>query len=221
MEEQRAQISMMMLIVLLAIILGVFAFIVYGFVQQRPFPPPNIVEVNGQPITLSVNPDERADIVGDPQPIVPVVEEAPAQPVPEAETVSLDAAPTADPAAAPAAEVVVPTGGGTGGSPDGMYIFHWHTVQANDTLYSLAKQFNTTIPLLARFGTATLIPGNQVLITQANPAYCPSSNWYIARAGDSPGGIAAKYNTTLDVLNQLNGWNGVYAVYETNVICVP
>ena len=215
MEEQRAQISMIMLIVLLAIILGAFAFLVYVFVEQRPFPPDNVVDVNGQPVTLSINPDERAIIVENPVP-TPMPTEVPPPPVTEVEPAAPDPTPTTAPAV-----VVAPEASGSGGTPDQMFIFSNHTVQANDTLYSLAHQYNTTIPLLARFGTSTLIPGHSVVITQANPAYCPNSNWYIAREGDSPGGIAAMYNTTLDVLNQLNRWNGVYAVYETNVICVP
>ena len=210
MEEQKAQISMIMLIVLLAVILGAFAFMIYLAVRERPFPVNTQVEVAGQMITLAIDPNERVEIVGDAAPPAPVVLEVAPEATPVPEVVTLEEVAT------PIPEVL-----GAGGSPEDMFVYQWHVVQANDTLYSLANQFNTTIPLLARFGTSTLIPGDQVLITMANPAYCPSSGWYIAREGDSPGGIAAMYNTTLDVLNQLNNWNGVYAVYETNVVCVP
>ncbi len=212
MQEQKAQYSMVMLIVFLAVILGVFAFAIYLFIQGRPLPEETAVLVGDQTISLSIDPNARAEIVGDVATPPPVVEEVPVEAAPE--TVTLEEA-TAVPAAPETAQE------GQGGTPSEMYIYTQHVVQGTDTLFSLANQYGTTIPLMARFGTAVLLPGASVTITQANPAYCPTSGWYIAREGDTPGGIAAAYNTTLENLDQLNRWGGVYAVYETDVVCVP
>lgn len=227
MQEQKTQISVVMLIIILAIILGAFVFIVFLVIQGRPMPANTAVLVGDQTVNLSVDPNNRVEVIGEivtepvvePVPEEPVVEEVPAEPVAEEETVVLEeatAVPQPEPTAVPVQETQ-----GVGGVVGNMYIFSQHTVQASDTLYSLAKQYNTTIPLLARFGTATLVPGQSVTITQANPSYCPNSRWYIAREGDTPGGLAATYGTTLDVLDQLNGWQGNYSVLETAVICVP
>ena len=233
MQEQKTQISVVMLIIILAIILGAFVFVIFLVIQGRPTPANTAVPVGDQMVNLSVDPNNRVEVVGEivaePVPEENVVEEAPAEPVAEPESVVIEEA-TAVPAPEGQTEVIEPTAvpeqdtqgvGGVSTSTSNMYIFSQHTVQASDTLFSLANQYGTTIPLLARFGTATLIPGQSVTITQANPAYCPSSGWYIAREGDTPGGIAAKYGTTLDVLDQLNGWGGNYSVLETAVICVP
>ena len=231
-NQQRAQMSIVMLIIVLAIVFGVFAFAIYQFVRTRPIPPATDILVDSQTISLSVNPDERVEIIGDPPPPAepePVVEEAPAEAAPEGEAAVAEEAPAEEAPAAeappteaqPAAETVQDTQGVGGAVATDMYIFTQHVVQGSDTLFSLANQYNTTIPLIARFGTSTLIPGQSVTITQANPAYCPTSGWYIAREGDTPGGIAAAYGTTLETLDQLNRWGGVYAVYETDVVCVP
>jgi spore germination protein YaaH len=81
---------------------------------------------------------------------------------------------------------------------------------------------NTTIALLARFGTAKLIPGQTVVITTANPNFCPNRRTYIVEEWDTAFAIATRYGITVQELAAMNGYpDGNMPVYVTDVICVP
>lgn len=211
MQQQRTLNQMGILIVFILLLFCIWMVLVAVVVMQRPSLAANQVIVDDEIITLAINRDDVAEIVGDPV----AVQEAPVEPVPEPVEVQVEAAP-AEPL-----PTATPEGFGSGGMATEKYIFSKHVVQPTDTLYSLAAAFNTTIPLLARFGTSTLIPGTEVVITQANPAYCAPAVSYIVHQGDTPGSIAAMYGITVEELAAMNGAQGTLAVYETDVICVP
>ena len=194
------------LIVFVLLLFCIWMAFVSVAVMQRPSLAANQVWVDDQIITLAIDHDDVAEIVGDPV----AVQEMPVAPE------QVEVVPTTEPV-----PTVTPAGIGPGGMAGEKYIFSRHIVQPSDTLYSLAAAFNTTIPLLARFGTSTLIPGMEVLITQANPAYCAPAVSYIVHEGDTPGSIAAMYGITVEELAAMNGQQGTLAVYETDVICVP
>lgn len=107
--------------------------------------------------------------------------------------------------------------------PVDQVILQPYTVGPGDTLYSISNRFNTSIPLMARYGidATDIVPGNVIQIPVANPAYCPGSQPYVVLRGDSLSSIARKCGTTVDVLKQLNGFGDVFRLDETSVICVP
>ncbi len=87
-------------------------------------------------------------------------------------------------------------------SPEGTY-----TVVSGDSLYSIAKKFNTTVDELKRLNnlSSTLLNIGQVLIVPSNDLI-PEENYkiYTVVAGDSLYRIALKNNTTVDEIKKIN-----------------
>lgn len=87
-----------------------------------------------------------------------------------------------------------------------------YIVQKNDSLYSIAEKFNTTVQELKRLNNLTsntLQIGQELLIkdnqTQPSPIpSTPSTNTYTVKRGDSLWSIAQQYNTTVQELKNLN-----------------
>jgi len=213
--------NLLLLLMIMAIILAVGVFMVIMVVSRRPSPGDRTVNVNGEFVLLEVDPNSRPVVQTAP---APAIEEAPAEqpavePVVTEETeVTLDEPATA----VPQSEATAETTGGIGGAIEEKYIFTNYVVQPQDTLYSLARRNNTTIALLARFGTATLIPGQTVVITTANPNFCPGQRPYIVQEGDTAFAIATRYGITVQQLAEMNGYpDGNIPLYVTDVICVP
>ncbi|HID50929.1 MAG TPA: LysM peptidoglycan-binding domain-containing protein [Anaerolineae bacterium] len=212
--------SLVLLLMIMAIILAVGVFMAIMVVNNRPTPSERTVNVNGEFVTLEVDPNNRPIIQPD---AVPAAEEAPAPEtvVVEETEVTLEEQPTAVPEAQPQADTEAAGKGGSANIGD-KYIFTDHVVQPQDTLYSLAMNNNTTIALLARFGTAKLIPGQTVVITTANPNFCPGKRTYIVEEWDTAFAIANRHGITVQQLAQMNGYpDGNMPVYVTDVICVP
>lgn len=108
-------------------------------------------------------------------------------------------------------------------SPDPVIFIDPYIVQSGDSLYSIAEQQNSSIELMALWGISAenLVPGQPIRLPVANPAYCPGSRAYVVRDKDTAFRIAVQFNTTADVLQQMNGLDANYTVYTTQVICVP
>jgi LysM repeat protein len=207
---------------LLAIILAMAGAVAYFYLSARPDYPEGtfVTTVEDTKILVSSNPKRAVQIVstppapeviggeggtggaegGDPTPVpVPSLEPTPVE-VPTL-------VPTLIPTAVPVAQVILQA----------------YTVQPGDTLYSISNRFNTTIALMARYGidSTDIIAGNVIQVPVANPAFCPGSQPYVVREGDTLSGIARKCGTTVDTLKQLNGFGDVFRLDETSVICVP
>lgn len=80
-----------------------------------------------------------------------------------------------------------------------------YTVQPGDTLWAIAKRYNTTVDVLKSLNglTSDLLGIGQILkipISQTTP-YIE----YKVKSNDTLWGIARRYNTTVDALKQLNG----------------
>lgn len=79
-----------------------------------------------------------------------------------------------------------------------------YTVKSGDSLYSIARRYNTTVDELRRLNnlTSTSLSIGQVL--KVPTATDTSSQTYTVKSGDSLYSIARKYNTTVDELKRLN-----------------
>lgn len=79
-----------------------------------------------------------------------------------------------------------------------------YTVKKGDTLYSIAKQFNTTTSALINnnnLSTSVLSIGQELKIPTSNNVVTQT---YIVKKGDNLYSIAQKYNTTVDSIKRKN-----------------
>ena len=78
-----------------------------------------------------------------------------------------------------------------------------YVVQSGDSLYSIARKFNTTVDELKSLNnlTSNLLQINQVLKI---PSSSDIPTTYTVVAGDNLYSIARKFNTTVDNLKTLN-----------------
>lgn len=76
---------------------------------------------------------------------------------------------------------------------------HIYTVKAGDTLWNIAKRYNTTVEKLMELNNLStdLIMIGQKLIV-------PNDNIYVVKAGDTLWNIAKRHNTTVENLMRLN-----------------
>ena len=79
-----------------------------------------------------------------------------------------------------------------------------YSVIKGDTLYSIAKKFNTTVNNIKNFNnlTSDILSIGQILNLTANST--PSVNTYIVKKGDTLYSIAKKLDTTVELLKKLN-----------------
>lgn len=86
-----------------------------------------------------------------------------------------------------------------------------YTVKTGDSLWSIAKQLNTTVDQLKQLNnlSGNLLTVGQVLKVPTGVPEQPTGDYkiYIVQSGDSLYQIASKYNTTVDTLKSLNSIN--------------
>ena len=97
-------------------------------------------------------------------------------------------------------KAIVEYAGGTYYSLDNS---NYYTVKKGDTLYSIAKKFNTDINELKNINNlvSNLISVGQNLII---PTFLNQDSEYIVKKGDTLYSIAQKYNTSVDNLKSIN-----------------
>ena len=103
-------------------------------------------------------------------------------------------------------------------------IFKEYVVQQGDSLYSIGREQNSSIELMAVYGIDgdDMVPGkNLPQLPYANPAYCPGNRAYVVRDHDTIFGVATAFNTTPQAIAQLNGFDQNYVIKTTEVICIP
>ena len=92
-------------------------------------------------------------------------------------------------------------------SPGGQ-LENTYTVVSGDSLYSIARRFNTTVAELRRLNnlTSDLLQVGQVLIIKDVNIPTPDNNYitYVVKSGDSLYKIAQQYNTTVKELIEIN-----------------
>lgn len=94
--------------------------------------------------------------------------------------------------------------GGYDYTPPGV-IDNYYIVQKGDTLYSIARRFNTTVDELKRLNNLTsntLSVGTRLLISEVSEVY-PTATYKVIK-GDTLYSIAQKFNTTVNDIIKLN-----------------
>lgn len=208
MQQMEVKPYVFFTIIILAIVLAIGVFLTVIYLQNRPPDNAQTITVEGQEIVVKPAPESQVVIVAQPAPesVQPTGGEPPAQIA------------ATEPPPPPSTETPIPPTA----VPD-EYIFINHTVIGTDTLFSLSRQYNTSIPLMARFGisSAVMIVGNTLSIPVANPGHCPGYRPIVVVQGDTPSGISARAGITLEEFGRINGLDANYSIYETQVVCIP
>ncbi len=218
MQQPQVKPYVLITIIILAIVMAFGVFLTVMYLQRRPPDNSYTVNIEGQDIVVNPDPDKAVIIVpqggGNGETIIvePPVE-PPVQQIVPTDTPVPPPPPTSTPVPVP--PTAVPQAS--------MYTFISHTVVGNDTLYSLARQYNTSIPLMARFGISSseMVVGNVLSIPVGNPAYCPGYRPYVVIEGDTPLGVSLNAGLTLEEFGRINNLDANYSIYETQVVCIP
>ena len=100
-----------------------------------------------------------------------------------------------------------------------------YIVQRGDSLYSIAKRFNTTVQNIVNnngISNPNLIyPGQSLIIAKSTANIQTKYMSYRIKRGDTLWGIANKYNTTVNELAYINGIRNVNRIYINQVIRIP
>jgi LysM repeat protein len=200
-------------VIILAIVLAFGVFLTVMYLQDRPEDNSYVVNVDGQDIVVNPDPNKVVIIVSQEPPPTPVIEQPVSSPTPIVVTNTPEAPLVATPL--PITLTPVPQ--------TSMYIFINHTVTGTDTLYSIANSYNTSIPLMARFGISSvdIVVGNTISIPVANPDYCPGMKACVVIEGDTPFGLASSAGISLEEFGRINNLDANYSIYETQVVCLP
>jgi LysM repeat protein len=193
-------------VIIVAIILAMGVFLAILFVQNRP--PVGTYEVTVEGVTITIRQDPNLEVI-----ILPGQGQGGELEQPDQEIVIL---PTEPPPPPPTETPVPPTA-------VNQVTFINHQVSSGETLFSLANRYNTTIPLMARYGisAANLIPGQVISIAVANPDYCPGRRAYVVREGDSAFGISRAAGISLEQFQQINNFDANHVLRFTDVVCLP
>jgi LysM repeat protein len=104
--------------------------------------------------------------------------------------------------------------------------FDRYTVQAGDTLYSIANRFGTTVDaLVALNGLADpsfIYVGQVLLVPGAEQPTPPSDSLlHVVQAGDTLYSIAWRYGTTVNELARLNNIANPWFIYTGQKLLIP
>lgn len=97
-----------------------------------------------------------------------------------------------------------------------------YVIQSGDTLSELAARYNTTVDKLVELNGIDdpdlIYPGNEIIIKAGSSMDDDSDVVYQVRSGDTLSGIAARYNTTVDRLAEVNGINNPDLIYPNTIL---
>ncbi|MGE4283514.1 MAG: LysM peptidoglycan-binding domain-containing protein [Clostridia bacterium] len=102
-----------------------------------------------------------------------------------------------------------------------------HVIQAGDTLGKIARQYNTTVQAIISVNQGinpyTLRIGQQICIPTVQQEYpsCPTTNYYVVKAGDTLESIAGYFNITVENLLQSNLGIEPEDLYQDMYLCIP
>lgn len=110
--------------------------------------------------------------------------------------------------------IFIPTGTSSGGTTA-------YTVRSGDTLYSIARRYNTTV---AAIQTANSLSGTRIYTGQLlniPTSGSPQPRTYVVKAGDYLSAIAARYGVTTAALATANGITNPSLIYPGQVLVIP
>ncbi len=101
-----------------------------------------------------------------------------------------------------------------------------YTIDPGDTLYSLARRYNTTVSALVsanpNINPDNLRIGEQICVPrQERFPSCPEGNFYTVRASDTLYSIARRFNISVDDLQEANPFVEPETLQIGEVICIP
>jgi len=100
--------------------------------------------------------------------------------------------------------------------PSGLSLVNSYIVSSGDTLYSIAKKFDTTVPKLKEANNLT---SNMLSVGQKLIIPIDEENTYVVKAGDTLYSIAREFNTTVDEIKRLNNMtNNVLTIGQILII---
>lgn len=161
-----------------------------------------------------------------PRPAVETQSEAPT-PTPVTPTAEPTAIP---PTATPEPVIIAPTTAPTVGCNGVTTVAH--TVQAGETLYGLAEQYNTTVVKMAECDIASgdMRPGNVIYVPQntgsgiiitGNVTCNANSQTHIVQQGENVFRIGLRYGVDKDAIRVANNLNVNYLIYPGDILCIP
>lgn len=100
-----------------------------------------------------------------------------------------------------------------------------YIVKKGDTLYSIAKRYNTTVQKIVNNNNIRnpnlIYPGERIIIVKSTENIQTKYMTYRVKRGDTLYDIANKYNTTVSKLAYINGIRNVNYIYINEIIKIP
>lgn len=101
-----------------------------------------------------------------------------------------------------------------------------YTIKSGDTLYNLAKRYDTSVEeILAinpNLNPYNLQVGQKICIPSKAPAKCPANSFeYTIKAGDTLYNLANQYNTSVEEILAINPSLNPYNLQIGQMICIP
>lgn len=100
-----------------------------------------------------------------------------------------------------------------------------YTVVRGDTLYLLARRYNTTVRAIEAANpdirNGRIHTGQRICIPVQAPASCPGGTVYTIVAGDTLSALARRYNTTVSAIEAANPGIDPNRLYIGQRICIP
>jgi LysM repeat protein len=214
----------LIIITIFASLLAAGLFLGIPYLQGRPEFPRGVYQrvVEGNPIRIEMDPDQEVYLIGLPGEVDTGTGGQIISQLPTVTPAIVATWTPVPPTLPPVVPTVPPTA--TARPQGGCVTFVSHTVQAGQTLFSISRQYVTSIPLMARHGisSTSLTTGAVLSVPVGDPACC-SGGWrpYVVESGETWFGIAQTCGITLDTLLQGNGANSSTPLFMTQVICVP